>query len=116
MLADRFARAIAAAFGDEHRDVDPLIQPSGNPKFGDYQANVAMSLARAVGRQPRDVAQAILDHVDLDGVCERTEIAGPGFINLHLTAAFLDEQLRAAASDDRLGVPRAASPRTVGVD
>ena len=58
LLSERFASAIAAAFTDEYAHVDPLIQPSKNPKFGDYQANVAMSLAKRVGRNPRDVAQA----------------------------------------------------------
>jgi len=116
LLTQRFADAIAAAFGDEHAAVDPLIQPSKNPKFGDYQANVAMSLAKRVGGKPRDVAEQIIDKLDVGGVCARTEIAGPGFINLHLDEDFVDARLRAVAADERCGVPRAAQPRKVVVD
>ena len=59
-LSARFSSAIASAFGDAHAETDPLVRPSANPAFGDYQANVAMGLAKQLKRKPRDVAAAIL--------------------------------------------------------
>ena len=130
ILADRFAAAITAAFGDAHVNVDPLINPSTNPRFGDYQANVAMSLAKTLGQKPRDVAQAVVDQLDAGDLCGKIEIAGPGFINLTLHKAFLDDQLREMAEvkpdpqdDDpkpipvyRLGVAYVDPRQTVVVD
>ena len=56
VLTDALREAIVAAFGPEHAGIDPLIRASQNPAFGDFQANVAMSLAKRLDRQPRDVA------------------------------------------------------------
>jgi arginyl-tRNA synthetase len=104
-LRQAFAAAIEASFGPEFADTDPLIRPSQNPQFGDYQANVAMSLAKRVGAKPREVAERLIEHLDVQGVCEVPEIAGPGFINLK----FIDEYLSALAgdlaADERLGAP-----------
>jgi len=117
ILEQRFRAAIGAAFGAEYAGVDPLIRPAANPQFGDYQANVAMSLAKALGSNPRQVAQAILDKIDLTGITDTApQIAGPGFINLTLAPAFLNEQLSAIARDERLGVPLVDKPDTVVVD
>jgi arginyl-tRNA synthetase len=116
ILADRFARAIAAACGAEHAGADPLIRPAANPKFGDYQANVAMSLAKAVGRKPRDVAAAIVEKLDLAGICEPPEVAGPGFVNLTLTREFVDRAANTLAGDQRLGIPAADPRQRVVVD
>src|SRR5687768_13630192 len=103
ILARRFGEALPRAFGEAAAAVDPLVRPSTDPRFGDYQANVAMGLAKALGRKPRDVAQDLLAALDLADVCEKTEIAGPGFINLHLHRAFLAQQAAALAGDPRLG-------------
>ncbi|MDP9387447.1 MAG: arginine--tRNA ligase [Actinomycetota bacterium] len=115
-LRPRFAAALAAAFGAEHAGVDPVLRPSGQPRFGDYQANVAMSLARALGRPPREVAGAIVDHLDVAALCEPPTVAGPGFINLRLLPAYLAAEVAAMAGDARLGVTPAAAPQTVVVD
>ncbi len=93
-----------------------LVKPAQNPEFGDYQANCAMPLAKALGRKPRDVAEEVVRRLDLGDLLEPPEIAGPGFINLHLKADWLARQLRSAAADERLGVPPAASPRTYVID
>jgi arginyl-tRNA synthetase len=116
ILADRFASAIDAAYGDEHRDTDPLINVTNNPDFGDYQANLAMSLAKKLGDKPRNIASAIVDKLAVEDVCEKTEIAGPGFINLHLSQSFIDEQLHVMAEDKQLGVKQANTSQTVVVD
>ncbi len=115
LLQHRFADAIAAAFGAEHADVDPLIRPAQNPQFGDYQANVAMSLAKKVDQKPRDVAERIVENINLTGVCAAPQVAGPGFINLTLEPGFISEAAADLADDQRLGVPTQA-PQKVVVD
>ncbi|MCG8404397.1 MAG: arginine--tRNA ligase [Phycisphaerales bacterium] len=101
--------AMSAAFGDEVRGVDPLVKPAGDPKFGDYQCNAAMGLAKKLGQKPRDIAQKIADALSASasGMLEPPEIAGPGFINLRLTRSFMEASLAAipsATEEDRLGM------------
>jgi arginyl-tRNA synthetase len=100
-------------------DVEPyvaMVKPTQDAKHGDYQANCAMSLAKAVGKKPRDCAQQIADLLELGDLLEKPEIAGPGFINLRLQSAWLARQLQAVARDDRLGVAKVAQPRTFVID
>ena len=72
----------------------PLINLSGKPQFGDYQANGAMGAAKHLKTNPRELAQKILDHVDLTEIAEKTEIAGPGFINITLKNDYLASCLK----------------------
>lgn len=111
-LEDRFRQAIAAAFSV---DADPLLAPSQNEKFGDYQSNAAMGLAKTLGKNPRAVAEGIKDKLELGNAGE-TSIAGPGFINVKLTPAWLAGRLKAIADDARLGIEKKAHPQTVVVD
>ena len=111
-LASRFSDAIAAAFGADHAGTDPVVRRSDR---ADYQANAAMALAKKLGQSPRDVAAAILEHLAVDDLAERTEIAGPGFINVWLRTSFLSETIREVAADERLGVP-ASGADTVVID
>ena len=115
-LSARFQAALALAFGDEFAAVDPLVRPSANPDFGDYQANVAMSLAKRLRRKPRDVAASILEKIELDDLCEPLEIAGPGFINCSLKPDYLARLAAALFRDERLGVPAAKPAQTIVVD
>ena len=98
-LGRRFVEAIVATFGDAFADTDPLVRSAQNPQFGDFQSNVAMGLAKRVGKPPREVAQAVLAAVKLDDVCEQPEIAGPGFINLRLRADALPRLLTQLEGD-----------------
>lgn len=116
VLSNAISAAIVAAYGDAYADADPLVRPSANPQFGDYQANVAMGLAKRLGAKPRDVAQAIVDKLQLAQVCAKIDIAGPGFINLHLTENFLASQIRAQAADAHLGLAQASPAQKVIVD
>ncbi len=117
ILEQRLSSAIASAIGQDHADQDPQIRPSTNPKFGDYQANLAMGLAKKLGQNPRQLAQQIIDRLDTAGVCDRVDVAGPGFINLHLSNTFLSDQISAVANDaDRFGAAPADPPQTVVVD
>ena len=68
---------------------DPVIAPSKNPSFGDYQANGAMAAAKHMGQNPRELAQAISTALDTSGMIAKAEVAGPGFINLHINPAWL---------------------------
>lgn len=101
-------RAIAAAYGDEYRDADPLVRPTQDPRFGDLQVNVAMGLARRLGRKPREVAVEISERLDLSAIMDPPEIAGPGFINLRLRNSYLAGAVAATLHDARLGVPATA--------
>ncbi|MCA9254489.1 MAG: arginine--tRNA ligase, partial [Phycisphaerales bacterium] len=99
--------ALVSALGDDGRGVDPLVKPATDPKFGDYQCNVAMSLGKALGRKPRDVAQAIADALAASQLFESVEVAGPGFINLRLRTGRVSEMLECvppASGADRLGI------------
>ena len=115
-LTPRFTRAIEAAFGPEHSGTDPVLRRSAGERFGDYQANVAMSLARTLGRNPREVATAVVGHLDVAGIAERPDVAGPGFVNLRLLPSYLEAQVTALAGDARLGVRRAERTERVLVD
>lgn len=93
-----------------------LIQHAARPEFGDYQANGVMAAAKAAKTNPRQLAQTVLEHLDLSDLADKVEIAGPGFINIHLSNDWLAQQLTSAASDTHLGVHQAAEPQTVVVD
>lgn len=113
-IQSRFAVALA----DLTDDVDAalaMIKPSQDPKFGDYQANCAMPLAKKAGVPPRDLAQQIVDAVDVSDLCEEPEIAGPGFINLKLREDWLTATAMSLVTDERLG-HQAAEPRTYVID
>ncbi|MCX5656499.1 MAG: arginine--tRNA ligase [Planctomycetota bacterium] len=112
--------AMRAAFPDVQAPA--IVQSSQDPKFGDYQANGAMALAKLLKMKPRDVAAAVIAHLDVSDLAEKPEIAGPGFINIRLRPDWVSKQLgminnvNAETQEDRLGVPRAEKPETVVVD
>jgi arginyl-tRNA synthetase len=115
-LKARFEQAIVDAFGAELAGTDPLLAATNNPKFGDYQANLAMSLAKPLKQKPRDIASQIVEKLEVSDLCEPPEIAGPGFINLRLKPEYLAAQLQQAQADPRLGIASAKHPQTVIVD
>ncbi len=95
LLRRHFRDAIAEITGKRAADVDAMIRPAGDPKFGDYQCNVAMSLAKELRAKPREVAERIVAAVQprLGSLVEPLEIAGPGFINIRLKATALADYL-----------------------
>ncbi|MFO0869095.1 MAG: arginine--tRNA ligase [Pirellulales bacterium] len=108
-----------AGLSDWTSDVAPLlamIRPAQDPRFGDYQANCAMPLAKQWGRPPREVAAELVARVRLEDLCQPAEIAGPGFINLRLRDDVLAQAVVTALRDPHLGVPRPAQPRTYVID
>ncbi|MEM1251729.1 MAG: arginine--tRNA ligase [Cyanobacteria bacterium P01_H01_bin.21] len=113
-LKNRLQTALVSAFGPELEGTDPVLVPTNNPKFGDYQANVAMSLAKRLKDKPRAIATKIVENLTVDDLCEAPQIAGPGFINLKFKTDYLQTQLKVVYSDERLGVPTATpSLRTI---
>ena len=120
ILSERFGEAIRIAFPDlaSQGQIDPQLTPSRNPKFGDFQCNAAMSLAKSVGKPPREVAKAIIDRVDVAGVAEpltEASIAGPGFINVTLRTSTLSD-LVLAMDVPSLGLEPTGAGHTVVVD
>jgi arginyl-tRNA synthetase len=116
-LKQTFEPAIAT-LGIDPAPYAAMLKPTQDPKHGDYQANCAMALAKAVGdgRKPQEIAQALAKALDLGDWLESPEVAGPGFINLRLKNKWLAVQLQAMAADERLGVTPAAKPRTFVID
>jgi arginyl-tRNA synthetase len=87
LLNQRFSAAMQAA--GIPSECSPILALSGKPQFGDYQANGAMAAAKRLKSNPRELAEKIIQLVELDSVADKLEIAGPGFINIHLSDAFL---------------------------
>ena len=71
-----------------------LVRPCPDPKFGDYQSNALMSLAKARKMNPRQLATDVLAKLDVSEVCEKVEIAGAGFLNFRLKTSALDANAR----------------------
>jgi arginyl-tRNA synthetase len=113
VLGARLRAAVGNAFGPEHASVDPMVRRS---ERADFQADLAMGMAKTLKRAPRQVAEAVVAAAELADICERVEIAGPGFINLTLNTQFVEQSLAALAGDDRLGVPVAAVKDRVVID
>jgi arginyl-tRNA synthetase len=108
--------AALAGLVDDPAPYAALVKPTQDARFGDYQANCAMSLAKALGQKARDLAPAIAGRLDLGDMLEAPEVAGPGFINLKLRADWLAKRTQATGADERLGVEPAAAPRTYVID
>ena len=114
-VRERFASALSSVVPDVAPGLE-MIRRAQDAKFGDFQANFAMSLSKQLGKPPREIAQHVVDRLQIDDLCEPPEIAGPGFINLRLRDDFLTAQVSKIAGDDRLGVAAVVQPRRIVVD
>lgn len=112
LISDRVAAALAAAGAP---DAPAVVQPASKPEFGDYQANGVMGAAKALKTNPRALAEQVIALLDLQGIASKVDIAGPGFINIHLDPAFIAGRVEKALADDSLGIAKAA-PRRVMVE
>lgn len=115
-LKTKFDQALIAAFGPDLAGTDPMLGPASNPKFGDYQSNVALALAKRLEQSPRAIAEQVVLHLSISDLCDPPTVAGPGFINLALKPSYLERQLAEIQADSRLGVPLAKAPKRVIVD
>lgn len=111
-LEQRVSQALAAAGAPG----PALIQYAARPEFGDYQANGVMAAAKAARTNPRQLAQAVLEHLDLSDLANTVEIAGPGFINIRLRDDWLALRLANAINERHLGIADSERPQTVVVD
>ena len=116
LLKIKFNQALVAAFGEDFATIDPMVVASTNPKFGDYQCNLAMSLTKPLKSNPRAIATQIIDNLIIDEICETPEIAGPGFINLRLKTDYLQIQLQQILGDERLNIPKVNPKQKMIVD
>jgi arginyl-tRNA synthetase len=95
---------------------EPQVASTADARFGDYQTNAAMILAKTRRMNPRQVAAEIIEKLKVDDFCLPPEIAGAGFINFRLKPEFVASQTRALLDDPKLGVPQAPSPKKIIVD
>ena len=104
--------AFEAAFpGEDFSQVK--VVPATDPKFGDYQCNDALKIAKKVGLKPRDAAQKVAENI---GEALSVEVAGPGFLNLTVSSEWLDGELAALASAPKCGIPQTGKGRRVVID
>ena len=112
-LRDRLRTATRRALGDDAAEADPALHRS---QHADYQADLALGLARKLKKNPREVATAIAAKLPADDVIASVEVSGPGFLNLTLRTDYLANLLGRMRADDRLGVACTATPETVVID
>ncbi len=106
-LQSRLADALVE-LTDSPEEFASMVRPTADPKFRDFQANCAMPLAKKLGKNPREVAQDIVQRLNVADLCTEPEVAGPGFINLTLRRDWMEARLAEIRQDARLGVPPAA--------
>src|SRR4051812_20943427 len=112
LLAQKLTAALSAAgFANSGE-----ITPATDPRFGDYQTNSALILAKQRGENPRALAQQIIDKLHVAELAETPTIAGAGFINFTLRAEVVSTHAAAILQDDRLGVALAESPKKIVID
>ena len=113
LLSEKVSQALIAAGAPA--DCEPQVRQSAKVQFGDYQSNGVMAVAKKLGMAPRQLAEQVLSHLDLNGIANKVEIAGPGFINIFLDPAFLADNVNLALQSERLGVAK-PQPQTIVVD
>lgn len=112
-LQHRVASALRAAGIEESLAV---VTPAADIRFGDYQTNAAMVAAKALKKNPREVAASILTHLKVDDLCKAPTVAGAGFINFTVLDNALSDAVNQLGLDERLGVERVPKPKTIIID
>ncbi|KAA9001667.1 arginine--tRNA ligase [Affinibrenneria salicis] len=113
LLSEKVSQALIAAGAPS--DSEALVRQSAKAQFGDYQANGIMAAAKKLGVPPRQLAEKVVQHLDLDGIAAKTDIAGPGFINIFLDPQWLASHIEQALASPRLGVAD-VTPQTIVID
>src|SRR5450432_1048142 len=120
ILGDALGRALSALPEPPPADFSAPVTAAADTRFGDYQANAAMALAKTRKVNPRELAGEMVEKLkgdqELAKVCAEPTIAGPGFINFKLRPEFLAERIRALLADKRLGAPKAETPEKIVID
>lgn len=113
-LDHRITTALHAVGAPDH--VSAIVKPSARPEFGEYQANGVMAAAKQLKMNPRELASKVLDTLDLSDIAEKVEMAGPGFLNIHLKNDWLATHCQQALSSDQLGIAASEPKQAVVVD
>jgi arginyl-tRNA synthetase len=114
ILSDKVSAAMVAA--GLPKGTNPAVSLATRTGFGDYQANGVMGAAKKLKTNPRELATKVVDNLQLAGIASHVELAGPGFINIHLNEQWLSSQLNNITNDARIGVSQRETPQTVVVD
>ena len=116
-LTQRLATALAD-LGHENAQQKslPSVTAAADTRFGDYQTNAAMAMAKPLGLNPRELASQIIEKMDVSSLCETPEIAGPGFINFRICAQAIAARINNLTGDERLGIKTALSPKRLLID
>jgi arginyl-tRNA synthetase len=112
ILGKKLSAALAAAGLPDAGGVTPAT----DARFGDYQTNSALVLAKERGENPRNLAEKIIAHLDVSEWCDAPTIAGAGFINFALRAGALVAKTTEVFQDERLGVAKASAPHRIVID
>lgn len=116
IVEETLTKAARAAFPEvPSEELGMHVTPSTQEKFGHYQCNSAMRLAKNLKKAPREIAEAIVKQLERT-IFEQVEIAGPGFINLTFRPQFLSALVDEILRDARLGIPRPAKPKRIVVE
>lgn len=115
-LAQWVQAGFQAAFGDAQDWSAVRVQPATDTRFGDFQCNDAMQAAKTLRKPPRAIAEAAVKALPLPPMLEKAEVAGAGFINLTVSAAWLAEQVAALSAAPRFGIPDAGRGKTLVID
>lgn len=113
LLSDKVSQAMVAAGAPA--DCEPQVRQSAKVQFGDYQVNGIMAVAKKLGQVPRQLAEQVVQQLDLAGIASKVDIAGPGFINIFLDRQWLAQQAAQALQLPRLGVSE-VTPQTIVID
>lgn len=114
ILEDRISQALHLAGAP--KNAAAILKPSSRPEFGDYQANGVMGIAKTLKTNPRALAMEVVEHLDLDGIASKVDVAGPGFINIHLDNQWLATQVDHALQSATHGVDKTNTRQTIVVD
>jgi arginyl-tRNA synthetase len=115
LIQRRLQQAVTAVLPDADT-ASLLVRPCPDPKFGDYQTNALMALAKTRKLNPRQLATDVVAKLDVSQWCDPVEIAGAGFLNFRLKPAALAQMLLAAMRDEHLFFAKAVQPRTIVID
>ena len=116
LLTSRLQAAFTAAGIDLPEGFTPGVVIASDTRFGDYQSNAAMILAKQLKTNPRALAEQIKAALKVEDLCEKITVDGPGFLNLTLSAAALAQRLSVIVKDDHVGVPQVEKAKTIVVD
>jgi arginyl-tRNA synthetase len=115
ILEERIGTAMKAMAGRD--DCAAIVRPATDARFGDYQANGVMALAKKLKTNPHKLAEEVVKNLDLSDICEPPDVAGPGFINLRLKTEFVSSELLEINKDHiNLGIEKTTEPKTIVVD